>query len=968
VEEWILDRALDPAMREFGATTARMIDPACGSGHFLLGGFARIIEAWRREAPDMPPAAPAHRARDAVAGVDLNPFAVEIARFRMLLAALAAAGETRLAAAPDFRFRLAVGDSLLHGRHFALQGDLAHQTDEGYQRRLRHHFAAEDTSAIEAILGAQYHAVVGNPPYIIPPDPAMRVAYREIYASCHMKYGLGVPFVERFFDLAATGGRNEPAGFVGLIVANSFMKREFGAKLIEEVLPRLDLTHVVDCSGAYIPGHGTPTAILFGRHRPPVASVVRTVRGIRGEPGTPGDPGKGQVWSAILGQTDMAASISDFISTEDTPRDALAAHPWNMGGGGAARVQQRIEDSHPPLSGSVTEIGFGCIISEEDAFIIGGRRDIIAGSLTTRELVIGEEVRDWGLQSAGEVVFPYDEEINLNVSPMIGKALWTWRTVLFARRDYSNMSYREAGRSFGEYHQIPADRNRVPLTIAFGEIATHNHFVLDRGGKVFNRTAPVIKLPARATESQHLGLLGLLNSSTACFWLKQVCHNKGDSTDDLGARTTAQDSCFNTYQFNATRLNSFPVASNAPVDLARTLDNLSQRLAMNLPSTVAEHSIPTRETLSAACQSATSARVAMIALQEELDWRCYRLYGLVADAVENTDAPPLRLGERAFEIVMARRMAAGELETAWFARHGSTPITNLPPHWPADYRSVVERRIALIEEDPTIGLIERPEFKRRWSMDSWEEMEREALRAWLLDRLEDPRFWPATDARLTSVSGLADATRKDADFQSVAALYVGRDAFDLEALVAELATRESAPFLAALRYSESGLRKRADWEETWRLQREEDAIDAELAATRSAVLRRVAATMTDRAEGESETDFAVRVDRALNESTIQEIADSQIAAGAAKRKKERVGVIPVPAKYRRPTLSPPTSGAFAAVSMCRRSGSSPFPIAPATPTGRCRCFGPATTSWRAPRRSRPPLWNARTWRAGRLSA
>ena len=40
----------------------------------------------------------------------------------------------------------------------------------------------------------------------------MRDAYREIYTSCHMKYGLGAPFTERFFDLAArkrrrTGGR-----------------------------------------------------------------------------------------------------------------------------------------------------------------------------------------------------------------------------------------------------------------------------------------------------------------------------------------------------------------------------------------------------------------------------------------------------------------------------------------------------------------------------------------------------------------------------------------------------------------------------------------------------------------------------------------------------------------------------------------------------------------------------------------
>ncbi|SDB74448.1 BREX-2 system adenine-specific DNA-methyltransferase PglX [Belnapia rosea] len=297
VEAWILSRTLDPAIREFGHEQVRMIDPTCGSGHFLLGGFSRVLEEWRRNALEMPPAAQAQKALDAVAGVDLNPFAVEIARFRLLVAALKAAGVERLAAAPDFRFQLATGDSLLHGRHFA-RHELG-GTEEGFRRVLRHHYAAEDTRAVDAILGRQYHAVVGNPPYITPKDGAMRDAYREIYASCYRTYGLGAPFIERFFDLALVGTERDSAGFVGLIVANSFMKREFGKKLIEDVLPKLDLTHVVDCSGAYIPGHATPTAILFGRNRPPVGRSVRLVSGIRGEPVAPDNPSAGLVWSAM---------------------------------------------------------------------------------------------------------------------------------------------------------------------------------------------------------------------------------------------------------------------------------------------------------------------------------------------------------------------------------------------------------------------------------------------------------------------------------------------------------------------------------------------------------------------------------------------------------------------------------------------------------------------------------------------
>src|SRR6185437_2156982 len=96
-------------------------------------------------------------------------------------------------------------------------------------------------------------------------------------------------------------------------------------------------------------------------------------------------------------------------------------------------------------------------------------------------------------------------------------------------------------------------------------------------------------------------------------------------------------------------------------------------------------------------------RARIIALQEELDWEVYRLYGLLTeDEAKELRAgveviPGLAHGERAFEIVLARRMTAGEVETQWFARHGSKPITEIPPHWPVEYRQVVQRRIDIIE-------------------------------------------------------------------------------------------------------------------------------------------------------------------------------------------------------------------------------------------------------------------------------
>ena len=67
-------------------------------------------------------------------------------------------------------------------------------------------------------------------------------------------------------------------------------------------------------------------------------------------------------------------------------------------------------------------------------------------------------------------------------------------------------------------------------------------------------------------------------------------------------------------------------------------------------------------------------------------------------------------------------------------------LLKFPEHWPvAYYRKLVERRIKMIEADPNIALIEKPEYKRRWNTEPWDEQLKSALRGWLLDRLENRR-------------------------------------------------------------------------------------------------------------------------------------------------------------------------------------------------------------------------------------
>lgn len=855
VEAFILDRTLEPAIDTFDlarpgyhtrletdgrlaeADRFRMIDPACGSGHFLLGSFARLVEHWRRREPGTASVVLVQRALDSVHGVDLNPFAVAIARFRLLIAALQASGIRELRNAPKFAIHLVCGDALLHGSPGGDQGSLAPWSD------FDHVYQPEDPEALRRILRpGYYHAVVANPPYITPKDAVLNQQYRERFSTCHRQYSLAVPFLQRIVSLAVEGG------YSGQITANSFMKREFGRKLIESYFPYIDLTHVIDTSGAYIPGHGTPTVILFVRNRRPVSPTLRTVMGIRGEPTTPDDPALGLVWSAIVELIDQACSQNDFVSVGESPRQTFHRHPWSIGGGGASGLKEMLDESaHSRLSQHASDIGFACITKSDDFFTqptATFRRSLIEHDFV-KPFGIGEQVRNWQFQTECSAMFPYSSEILPikieSVSSIAGFA-WPYRTELGNRVVFGGQTYFESGKPWFEYGQIPIERAKKPTAIVFGFIATHNHFVLDRGGKVFNRTAPVIKLPATATEDDHLALLGLLNSSIACFWMKQTFFDRGNGGIGGGIASEAWERF---YEHDGTKLGSLPIPESQPSGITRRLQKLATEFGDLTPTNPAffrslqTYALPLyREVIHESRRNWINVREQMVAAQEELDWECYRLYGLIdEDLTYGQEPPPIPLGARAFEIVMGTQIAAGELQTTWFERHNSRPLPGPDPAWPQDYQDLVQRRMDVIATNPNIALIERPEYKRRWNTEPWDEQLARALRGWLLNRLEsyfdhDGRMNDAGTAtarfsiELVSVGRLADVARHDPAFHEVGALYRDDPAFDVERLVAELVEAESVPLLPVLRYKLSGLLKRAEWEQTWELQRLEDDLTA----------------------------------------------------------------------------------------------------------------------------------------------
>ncbi|MEU0842299.1 BREX-2 system adenine-specific DNA-methyltransferase PglX [Streptomyces sp. NPDC005962] len=841
VEEFILDRTMDPVVRELGQKFGelKMIDPTCGSGHFVLGSFRRMVRLFADREPGRDVHERVRDALNAVHGVDINPFAVAIARFRLLVAGMAAAGVRTLAQAGkyDWPIHLAVGDSLIKAR----QLELTLLEEESGDPLAEFSYATEDLHEYPKILEqGRYDVVVGNPPYITVKDKKLNALYRELYASCGGSYALSVPFAERFFQLAKLGDLNGRGyGMVGQITANSFMKREFGTKLIEEYFAhKVELTEVIDTSGAYIPGHGTPTVILVGRRRSGSdrAASIRTVRSVRAEPSTPKNGAEGRVWRAIVEQVDQSGSSSEWVSVDDLERQQyFNKQPWVLTDGGLEMVRQIESTSIAPLRSILPkDIGFASFPGQDDAFVSTPsalRRQRIPESIA-KPLIVGEVVRDWVTHCYESAIAPYDDALQplpYDESTPWARVLWPTRRYLRSTTNFDGRSQEELGKPWWTWYRWVIERYKTPLSITLAFVATHNHFALDRGGNVFKQTAPVIKLREDASEEDHARLTGLLNSSTACFWLKQVSHNKGRP----GAEQTGADEPWeHRFEFASTKVEEFPLPASYPTGIAHEIDSLAQQLAAASPAVQAAQDgrTPSTDSLRAAKTEWTHIRSRLIALQEELDWEIYAAYNLLNSEItaDLEDVPELNPAERAFAIVLARKVEKGEVSTSWFSHHNHrfTPTTELPEHWPDSYKAVVQKRIEVIETSRAIGMVERPEYKRRWATAGWDVLQERALKSWLLDRIENRDLW-FQDAQPTLLTRdqLTSALSLDEDFVSVAELYAPRT--ELAAVIADLLAEEHVPFLAALRYKPAALKKRVDWEHVWDLQRKEDAAPEE---------------------------------------------------------------------------------------------------------------------------------------------
>jgi len=625
VGKLLADRTLEEAL------DLRVLDPACGSGSFLIHAFEVVCEhcqqwltdhrskrnkdwCWVEEnAVHLTSKAKRRILRETIHGVDLDPQAVEVTQLSLYLKMLENVNRATLsrerdlfgseeALLPPLEDNIKCGNSLIASDFSLVPDDLVrvHAFDWPVQ--------------FPAIMKAGgFDAVVGNPPYIRiqtlqETDPASVNYLNKHYAAAAKgNYDIYVVFVERALSLLNPNGRQ------GYILPHKFFNAQYGEAL------RKYLTNGRHVSGITHFGHQqvfdgatTYTCLLFTQK-----SRSDQIR-----------------FAKVDDLKKWAENKEDIVGL--VRAEKLTAKDWVFAAGPAADLLDKLKKQPATLESVTDRIFQGLKTSADKIYIVEQRkrksRQVLVWSPEKEAeywlenklfhpLVKGGDSRRYSLtKTARLILFPYKQNEDGSVDLFSQAELKrqypkTW--------DYlcDNKSYldaREDGRFRGQsWYQFGRSQalDVMPLPKLFTpDLAVSASFSFDETGECFF-TGGVAGgygiLPKPGVSPKFL--LGLLNSRLLNWIVGQT------GTQMRGGY----------FSFEARFIRSLPIAvlkPENPADRARhdKLVGLVDKMLVLTPKLRAVKSDAERQTL----------QNAVTATDQQIDVLVYELYGLTKEEIK----------------------------------------------------------------------------------------------------------------------------------------------------------------------------------------------------------------------------------------------------------------------------------------------------------------------------------------------
>ena len=142
----------------------KVLDPARGSGSFLIAAYDKILETLEKQNPQISLFTKFDILKDNIYGVDLDEQAVEIAQLNLLLKVL-----TQRAKLPTLQHNIRMGNSLVSGNAESLEPYFGEKWQEqkpfNWDEEFKEVFLPNKVSTKADEQGG-FDVVIGNPPYI----------------------------------------------------------------------------------------------------------------------------------------------------------------------------------------------------------------------------------------------------------------------------------------------------------------------------------------------------------------------------------------------------------------------------------------------------------------------------------------------------------------------------------------------------------------------------------------------------------------------------------------------------------------------------------------------------------------------------------------------------------------------------------------------------------------------------------
>jgi len=508
----------------------RILDPACGSGSFLLGAYTYLLDYHRDWYVANDPQKHTDKIYQGKAGqyfltiaekkkillnnifgVDIDSAAVEVTKLSLLLKVLEGEnaetiGQVRRMfherALPDLAENIKCGNSLIGPDFFDnLPPD---QITHDLHKKINPFHWKTEFPKIFSNKNPGFNAVIGNPPYVRQEVLAQseKAYFTNHYQSFTNTADLYIYFIEKSLTLLSSRGR------FSMIVSNKWMRTTYGKRLRQLLAEKAHIEEIVDFGELPVfQGVGTFPCIVIA------SASSNGTTSFRYAPLKALEP-------PLLAQ--MVSQISFDVSLDSLDTSS----PWSLVSSKHAAILAKVRQNSICLCEYCPEnIKRGIITGFNKAFVIDSKtRDrLISEDPHSAEIIkpfaVGDDIRKYHIRDRHRFLILTRIGVDIKTYPAIFKHLTPFDQQLKNRWD--------KGKHWWELRACDYYADFEKPKILYPDIAKESRLAFDPGGLYFTNTVYFIP-------TDDLYLLGILNSKLIFEYYKRTASVLGDA--DKGGR------------------------------------------------------------------------------------------------------------------------------------------------------------------------------------------------------------------------------------------------------------------------------------------------------------------------------------------------------------------------------------------------------------------------------------------------